>query len=229
MWYESRCPAWVVLGDACASAVSLSLPSPFPLPAHERSRVTKLRDPCRKKTDAEVFAALKAGRSQALAILYDRHAGLVYGIACKKCWATLPKPEDLTQDIFLNLARSSFDPRRGSLRTYLSILARSRCLDRLRSWRNRQRSLEQGRVELQGSPAADPTLEQLAQAGNGWPRCKRPWPSCPKSQRQVLKMAYYEGMSQTEIAKQLDLPLGTVKARARRALLRLRELLGGPS
>lgn len=136
--------------------------------------------------------------------------------------------EDLTQDIFLNLARSAFDPRRGSLRTYLSILARSRCLDRLRSWRSRQRSLERGRVELQGNPAADPALEQLAQAEQVV-EVQTALAELSESQRQVLKMAYYEGMSQTEIAKQLDLPLGTVKARARRALLRLRELLGGPS
>jgi RNA polymerase sigma-70 factor (ECF subfamily) len=178
-----------------------------------------------EKTDAEVFAALKAGRSQALAILYDRHAGLVYGIACKMLGNTA-EAEDLTQDIFLNLARSSFDPRRGSLRTYLSILARSRCLDRLRSWRNRQRSLEQGRVELQGNPAADPTLEQLAQAERV-AEVQTALAQLSEHQRQILKMAYYEGMSQTEIAKQLNLPLGTVKARARRGLLRLRELLGG--
>ncbi|MFS8779326.1 sigma-70 family RNA polymerase sigma factor [Synechococcus sp. W55.1] len=180
-----------------------------------------------EKTDAEVFAALKAGRSQALAILYDRHAGLVYGIACKMLGNTA-EAEDLTQDIFLNLARSAFDPRRGSLRTYLSILARSRCLDRLRSWRSRQRSLERGRVELQGNPAADPALEQLAQAEQVV-EVQTALAELSESQRQVLKMAYYEGMSQTEIAKQLDLPLGTVKARARRGLLRLRELLGGPS
>jgi RNA polymerase sigma-70 factor (ECF subfamily) len=187
----------------------------------------KAEESLQEKTDAEVFAALKAGRSQALAILYDRHAGLVYGIACKMLGSTA-EAEDPTQDIFLNLARSAFDPRRGSLRTYLSILARSRCLDRLRSWRNRQRSLEQGRVELQGNPAADPTLEQLAQAERV-AEVQTALAELSESQRQVLKMAYYEGMSQTEIAKQLDLPLGTVKARARRGLLRLRELLGGPS
>jgi RNA polymerase sigma-70 factor (ECF subfamily) len=187
----------------------------------------KAEESLQEKTDAEVFAALKAGRSQALAILYDRHAGLVYGIACKMLGSTA-EAEDLTQDIFLNLARSSFDPRRGSLRTYLSILARSRCLDRLRSWRSRQRSLERGRVELQGNPAADPALEQLAQAERV-AEVQTALAELSESQRQVLKMAYYEGMSQTEIAKQLDLPLGTVKARARRGLLRLRELLGGPS
>jgi RNA polymerase sigma-70 factor (ECF subfamily) len=83
-------------------------------------------------------------------------------------------------------------------------------------------------VELQGSPAADPTLEQLAQAERV-AEVQTALAELSESQRQVLKMAYYEGMSQTEIAKQLDLPLGTVKARARRALLRLRELLGGSS
>lgn len=146
-----------------------------------------------EKTDAEVFAALKAGRSQALAILYDRHAGLVYGIACKMLGNTA-EAEDLTQDIFLNLARSSFDPRRGSLRTYLSILARSRCLDRLRSWRNRQRSLERGRVELQGDAAEDPALEQLAGAEQAV-EVQTALAQLSEHQRQILKMAYYEGMS----------------------------------
>jgi len=105
-------------------------------------------------------------------------------------------------------------------------LARSRCLDRLRSWRNRQRSLERGRVELQGDAAEDPALEQLAGAEQAV-EVQTALAQLSEHQRQILKMAYYEGMSQTEIAKQLNLPLGTVKARARRGLLRLRELLGG--
>jgi hypothetical protein len=80
--YESRCPAWITLGDACASAVSFSFPSRFLFPLM-KIEGDKAEESLQEKTDAEVFAALKAGRSQALAILYDRHAGLVYGIACK--------------------------------------------------------------------------------------------------------------------------------------------------
>ncbi len=140
-----------------------------------------------EKSDAEVFSALKAGQSQALAILYDRHAGLVYGIACKML-GNSAEAEDLTQDIFLSLARSSFDPKRGSLRTYLGILARSRCLDRLRSWRNRQRSLERGRVELQGNAAEDPALEQLARAEQAV-EVQTALAELSEHQRQILKMA----------------------------------------
>ncbi|MCJ2541994.1 sigma-70 family RNA polymerase sigma factor [Thermostichus vulcanus] len=186
-----------------------------------------------ESTDAEVFSALKAGQSQALAILYDRHVGLVYGIAYKVL-GNAAEAEDLTQDIFLNLSRSSFDAQRGSLRTYLGILVRSRCLDRLRSWRNRQRSLERGKVELQaqGSSSGDPSFEHLSQTEQV-EEVQTALAELSDSQRQILKMAYYEGMSQSEIAKQLDLPLGTVKARARRGLLRLRQLLDpkgrGPS
>ncbi|MFS8840496.1 sigma factor [Synechococcus sp. W55.2] len=62
----------------------------------------KAEESLQEKTDAEVFAALKAGRSQALAILYDRHAGLVYGIACKMLGSTA-EAEDLTQDILFEL------------------------------------------------------------------------------------------------------------------------------
>ncbi|MCF2970899.1 sigma-70 family RNA polymerase sigma factor [Synechococcus sp. Nb3U1] len=193
----------------------------------------KTQGSLQENTDAEVFLALKAGQPQALAILYDRHVGLVYGIAYKVL-GNAAEAEDLTQDIFLNLTHSSFDPQRGSLRTYLGILVRSRCLDRLRSWRNRQRSLERGKVELQaqGSFSRDPSLEQLSQTER-LEEVQTALAELSESQRQILKMAYYEGMSQSEIAKQLNLPLGTVKARARRGLLRLRQRLdpkmGGPS
>lgn len=222
--YGSRCPFWLALGKACFSPSAFSSPFYFFLPPM-KIEDDKAEGSLQERSDAEVFSALKAGQSQALAILYDRHAGLVYGIACKML-GNSAEAEDLTQDIFLSLARSSFDPKRGSLRTYLGILARSRCLDRLRSWRNRQRSLERGRVELLGDAAEDPALEQLARAEQAV-EVQTALAELSEHQRQILKMAYYEGMSQTEIAKQLDLPLGTVKARARRGLLRLRELLGG--
>lgn len=85
------------------------------------------------QTDAKLYLALKAGHTAALGILYDRHAGLVYGLALK-ILGNAQEAEDLTQDIFLNLVKSTaYDSRRASLRTFLAILTRSRALDRVRS------------------------------------------------------------------------------------------------
>lgn len=171
-------------------------------------------------TDTEVWFALRAGQPEALGTLYDRHGGLVYGIALK----VLGHPqeaEDLTQDIFIKLAQSStYDPQRGSLRTFLAILTRSRAIDRLRS-RTTAQSAQARLQPTSPSPPATDTLAQIEQAQH----LKAALSQLSGDQQQVLRLAYYEDLSQSAIAQQLNMPLGTVKAHARRGLLKLRQLL----
>ena len=174
-------------------------------------------------TDIDLWFALKAGQTDALGQLYDRHAGLVYGIALKVL-GNSQEAEDLTQDIFLKLGNASaYDPKRGSLRTFLAILARSRSIDRLRSRQSAQRSqerwLEDYLASSSSSSASDITEDERSEV------IKAALAQLPESQQQILRMAYYEGLTQTAIAQQLDTPLGTVKARARRGLLKLRQML----
>lgn len=174
-------------------------------------------------TDIDLWFALKAGQTDALGQLYDRHAGLVYGIALKVL-GNSQEAEDLTQDIFLKLGNASaYDPKRGSLRTFLAILARSRSIDRLRSRQSAQRSQERWLGEYlassSSSSASDITEDERSEV------IKAALAQLPESQQQILRMAYYEGLTQTAIAQQLDTPLGTVKARARRGLLKLRQML----
>jgi RNA polymerase sigma-70 factor (ECF subfamily) len=175
------------------------------------------------QSDADLFRALKAGQISALGTLYDRHAALVYGLALKVLGVS-PEAEDLTQDIFLNLANSSFDPNRGSLRTFLAILTRSRAIDRIRS-RSSAASVLQ-RITVSPSEAIDPNspVEHVFQAEQS-AEVRAALAQLSDNQQQILKMAYYDGLSKSEIATQLALPLGTVKARARRGLLKLRETL----
>lgn len=180
--------------------------------------------PLLSQSDAELFLALNNGQAAALGVIYDRHAGLVYGLALN----TLGNPqeaEDLTQDIFLTLARgSSYDPKRGSLRTFLAILTRSRAKDRLRSRQSARGALN--RWQATGQPESMPNLPmERAFQDEQSQEVSTALAQLPDNQQQVLKMAYYDGLSQTEIAKRLDIPLGTVKARARRGLLRLRQTL----
>ncbi len=188
----------------------------------ERSGSSEI--PLSSQTDAELFLALRNGQSAALGIIYDRHAGLVYGLALN----ALKNPqeaEDLTQDIFLTLARGcSYDPKRGTLRTYLAILTRSRAIDRLRSRTSARELLNRWRPTGQLETASNAPFEHVFQHQQSQ-EVKTALAQLSSDQQQVLKMAYYDGLSQSEIAERLDIPLGTVKARARRGLLKLRQSL----
>ncbi|NJL22753.1 MAG: sigma-70 family RNA polymerase sigma factor [Leptolyngbyaceae cyanobacterium SM1_3_5] len=175
------------------------------------------------QTDAELFQALRAGQTDALKILYDRHAGLVYGSALKVLGNT-QEAEDLTQDIFFTLVRGcSYEPKRGSLRTFLAILTRSRAIDRLRSRRSALAFLSRWRGDRR-EDASDSPLEFVFQKEQSQ-AVQTALSQLSESQQQILRLAYYEGLSQSEIAKRLNIPLGTVKARARRGLLQLRQIL----
>ncbi len=175
-------------------------------------------------TDAELWLASKQGQTEALGMLYDRHAGLVYGVALKVL-GNAQEAEDLTQDIFVKLAyRSSYDPQKGSLRTFLAILARSRAIDRVRS---RQR--ESTRVIYDASPETmsspnELTLDATSQDEQNQV-VRAALAELSDHEQQLLKMAYYDGLTQATISANLGVPLGTVKSQVRRGLLKLRQVL----
>ncbi len=175
-------------------------------------------------SDAELWGALRKGDVSALSVIYDRHAGLVYTIAMR-ILGNPQEAEDLTQDIFLSLTRrSSYDPARGSLRTYLAILTRSRSVDRIRSRTSRQHlslrwQSDPGETMTTSTPLDEAFRQEQSQ------EVREALAALPDQQQHILHLSYYEGLSQSEIARRLGIPLGTVKARARRGLIKLRELL----
>lgn len=175
------------------------------------------------QTDVELFGQLQNGQTDLLGILYDRHAALVYGIALRLL-GNRAEAEDLTQDIFLILTRKcSYDHKRGTLRTYLAILTRSRALDRLRS-RTRKQSLQKRSLFENTKILSDSPFEAIAQSERSQ-EVQLALEQLSNKEQQVLKMAYYQGLSQAEIANQLNIALGTVKSRSRRGLLKLRQVL----
>jgi RNA polymerase sigma-70 factor, ECF subfamily len=175
------------------------------------------------QTDADLFLRMQNGETHALAVLYDRHAALVYGIAWRLL-ANTSEAEDLTQDIFLMLSKkSAYDPQRGSLRTYLSILTRSRALDRLRT-RTRRRQVSYQVVNEQEQVSSGNPIEEALQLERSQ-EVLEALEQLSTEEREVLQMAYYQGLSQTEIATRLSTALGTVKSRTRRGLLKLRQAL----
>lgn len=175
-----------------------------------------------KVDDAELVKRIVHKDRQAFAELYDRHASRVYGLVVRILGENMAA-EEATQDTFMKLWTSahSFSPQKGTLITWLLTIARRTALDRVR--------LENRRPDF-GSPT-DP--EDI------WPYIPAPesqtdetrWRSLyfalhelPDEQRQVIESSYYYGMSQSQIAEVLDLPLGTVKTRMRLGMQKLRQL-----
>jgi RNA polymerase sigma-70 factor (ECF subfamily) len=158
-----------------------------------------------------------------LAALYDAYGPAVYRLARRIC-ASPPEAEDLTHDVFVRFWRQDrYDPRRGPVLAYLLLLTRSMALNRLRQRSNRQGLLQRWSTQLFGPPQRTP--HDLAEQSELASRVRAALAAIPDHQRQVLEMAYYEGLSQSAIGERLQLPLGTVKSRSRQGLIRLRDLL----
>lgn len=176
--------------------------------------------------DAAAWAAFRIDPAAGMAALYDRHAGFVYGLA-RRILNDRHEAEDVTQEVFVSLmTQAAYDPARGSLSAYLCAMARSRSIDRLRK-RSRRAQLVAVEAPPENAPPAGEELQQQQSARV----VREALQALPDTQRQVVELAYYQGLSQTEIATRLQAPLGTVKSWARAGLTSLRAALtalGGP-
>ena len=176
------------------------------------------------RADRELLDSL-AHDPSALEVLYDRYAGLVYGLALAAL-RNSADAQDLSQEIFLSLYQQAdgYDPARGALAGFLATRTRTRAIDRLRARTRKVRLL--GHFEHR-EPAHLPVsaLERISIAQCS-ERVRGALAQLPVDQRRVLEMAYYRGLSQREIAADLDASLGTVKSWARRGLIALRNALG---
>lgn len=180
--------------------------------------------------DAALVARMGAGDEQAIGTLYDRWEHGVRTLAVRLVGDST-EAEDVVEEVFWQAWRQAtrFDVNRGGAGTWLLTIARSRSLDRLRSLR-RSRD-EQGLDDLVdsgseqlASASADPLAD--VERGERSRIVREALRSLPAQQREALELAYFEGLSQTEIAERTSLPLGTVKTRMRLALQKLRERLG---
>lgn len=176
------------------------------------------------QSDERLVGAL-ADDPSALGPLYDRYGRLVYGLALA-ILTNRDEAQDLTQEIFLTLFDHSraFDPARGALGAYLTTLTRSRAIDRLRRGSRRVRIL---RSSWEADPPLPPPATPLDQASSRetGERVRRALAHLPEKERRALELFYYQGLTQAEIAEQLEAPLGTVKSWCRRGLLGMREAL----
>jgi RNA polymerase sigma-70 factor (ECF subfamily) len=162
---------------------------------------------------------LTDGDTAALGELYDRYAGLVNGLALR-ILREVAEAEDVVQEVFVQVWRQAerFDPSRGSPEAWLCTITRTRALDRLR--RRVARREHSGDV-LPALSKAPRTEEALS--------VRKALEGLSADQRHALELAYYEGLTHTEIAARLGEPLGTIKTRIRTAMIRLRDTLGPAS
>ena len=179
------------------------------------------------QTDEEIFELFQKGNVDALGMIYDRYGLLVYRLTYRML-NNSQEAEDLTQEIFISLQKKpGYNPKRGSFYTYLMMVTRSRTIDLLRSKRYRNRFfLNQDKMKdlIERQDHANPL--EIATIDERADRVRNALTYLSANQRQVLELSYYEGLSQSEIAERLNLPLGTVKTHSRRGLLKLRKNLG---
>jgi RNA polymerase sigma-70 factor, ECF subfamily len=195
--------------------------------------------------DAAIVRRMVAGSEQALELIYDRYASAIFA-AAYRLTADRGTAEEVVQETFLALwnRAESFDAAVGSLAAWLHTIARNRAIDRLRAAGRRpslvalssaagsdedhtqalERLVSGGAVIAGAQPPESP--EAAFDAAGRHETIRSALAEMSEVERMVILLAYQDELSQSEIAERLGWPLGTVKTRTRRALLRLREALG---
>lgn len=166
-----------------------------------------------------------AGEAEALSDLYDRFSGMLLGLATK-ILGDRSEAEDVLQEVFVQVWKQAhrYRRRRSSVSTWLVLLTRSRSIDRLRSRNVKSRTLLGLQRESRRWHASSEGLSNVLKSERRQ-RLVRVLAELPEEQRTALEMAYYQGMTQREIAEATESPLGTVKTRTLLALRKLREAL----
>lgn len=174
-------------------------------------------------SDTELLHAIARGDAQAFAAFYDRYNLILFGFLLRILHSN-GEAEDVLQEVFIQVWQqaSDFDETRGRPFTWLMMMARSRAIDRLRALDSRERSAERASYEA-SNEIVDAFDEAIRSEQSEMVR--RALAEIPEEPRRALLLAYFEGLSQSEIAARIGKPLGTVKTRTRTGLRKLRELL----
>jgi RNA polymerase sigma-70 factor, ECF subfamily len=173
--------------------------------------------------DVELLKAVAARDEAALGRIYDRYRVILFGVLLR-ILNDRAEAEDVLQEVFLQVWRRAgdFDENRGRPFTWLVTLARSRGIDRLRTLASRERVAEASAKEMEDE-VSDAASDAVRSEQRGV--VNKALDQLPEEQKRPLMLAYFDGLTQSEIAKQLGAPLGTVKTRMRTGMIRLRELL----
>ena len=186
-------------------------------PYSERKRSVSSADAKVVSPDLALVSAIRAGDASAMASLYDRYSSVVYAVALRMLGDT-GAAEDIQQEVFMQLWRnpSAFDASRGNLGAWLAVITRNRAIDALRK-RRPETDPEDVVLSVVPDMAGEADRSRVAEKVRGV------LSGMPAAQRSALEMAYYQGMTHTEIASKTGEPLGTIKTRIRAGLIALRK------
>jgi RNA polymerase sigma-70 factor (ECF subfamily) len=176
--------------------------------------------------DQHLMQRVAQGDRAAFSLLYDRFSTPLYSLALKML-ADDAEARDLLQEVFLSVWTKApmFHAERGTAFSWVISQLRNRAIDRLRAKRRRGELIEANATELEPTSSASPTSADNAEFSERAREVRSALEQLSDDQRQVLRLAYFEGLTQSEIAEKLEEPLGTIKARAHRGLSRLRTIL----
>jgi RNA polymerase sigma-70 factor, ECF subfamily len=183
----------------------------------------------RALADEELMQLVQNGEVDAFEVIFDRHASAAFSLAYRMC-GRRAAAEDIVQDAFLSLWRSGggYDPRRGSVRSWVLSVVHNRAIDAMRRAGSKAGLDVPDEGIADRLPAAE-TTDGEAERRDEARLVRTALDELPADQRQVIELAYFGGFSHAQIAAILDLPAGTVKGRMRLGLSKLRIALGEPA
>ncbi|WP_298817055.1 RNA polymerase sigma factor [Chloroflexus sp.] len=185
---------------------------------HDVARLTRL-------SDEALMELVAAGDSAALAQLYDRHSRVVYGLALRMLGTAEPA-EEVVQETFWRIWKRAVTFQTGnSFLPWMFGIARNLCIDELRRRQVRPASASNGEEALANVPDQQQDVEQSTLEIERRRLITSALADLPADQREVIELAYFGGLSQREIADQLQSPLGTIKTRIRLGLQKLKQAL----
>ena len=178
------------------------------------------------EVDIELLRRIANGDRAAFAEFYDRHAPLMFSVAVK-ILRDLTEAEDLLQEVFLEIWNKAdkFDPKLGKARGWAAILVRNRAVDKVRASERRKRLGEAAGVESAIASEGGETANDFLHGQEKAKLIQSVVNELPLEQREAIQLAFFSGLTQQEISETLRTPLGTVKARIRRGMMKLRDQL----
>jgi len=176
-----------------------------------------------KDIDGDIAAQLRQGEATAIGRLYDRYGRLAYGLALRVL-NDRTAAEDVVQEAFLGVWRNagSFDTSRGTVRNWLLSIVHNRAIDRVRGTARIRREAQ---LEAAERTAGVPDAWEALSLELERTQIREAFAQLPDAQRRTLELAYFGGYTHVEIARQMDVPLGTVKGRMRIGLEKMRSFL----
>jgi len=219
---------------ALQPAAVVPFPTPY-LPDNPRRELPSRTFPafCRQSMsssltpeDETLLSRIAAGDREAFGALYDRMATPLYSLALKMLGSEA-EAQDILQEVFLSVwnKASTFDPARGSAFSWTVTQLRNRAIDRIRSRHRRGELMETFGRDLEPAGGEFLSAADNCQISEQAQQVRAAMGKLSDDQRHVLRLAFFEGLTQAEIARKLNEPLGTIKARAHRAMARLRDIL----